>query len=52
MEEAKESKDKQYETMSKRIKFLYENGDTAYLEIILESESFQELIQKAEYVSK
>lgn len=52
LEEAKESKDKQYETMSKRIKFLYENGDTAYLEIILESESFQELIQKAEYVSK
>ena len=52
LKEAKESREKQYETMKKRIKFMYENGDTAYLEIILKSESFQELVTKAEYVSK
>lgn len=52
LKEAQKSKKKQYEIMSKRIKFLYENGDTAYLEIIFEAKSFQDFLTKAEYVSK
>lgn len=52
LKEAQESKKKQSEIMSKRIKFLYENGNTAYMEIIFEAKSFQEFLTKAEYVSK
>lgn len=52
LKEAEESRKNQYKIMSKRIKFLYENGNTAYLEIIFEAKSFQEFMTKMEYVSK
>lgn len=52
LEDAKKSRQDQYDTMSKRIKFLYENGDTAYLEIIFEAQSFSEFWTKAEYVNQ
>jgi murein DD-endopeptidase MepM/ murein hydrolase activator NlpD len=52
LKKAGRSKEKQYEIMQKRIKFLYENGNTAYLEIIFEAKSLQEFLNKAEYVSK
>lgn len=50
LEEAKVTKDKQYEDMKKRIKFMYENGDTAYLEMILEAKDFTDMLNKADYV--
>ncbi len=50
LEEAKGKKDKQYQDMKKRIKFMYENGDTAYLEMILEAKDFSDLLNKADYV--
>lgn len=50
LEEAKATKDKQYEDMKKRIKFMYENGDTAYLEMILEAKDFTDMLNKADYV--
>lgn len=52
LKEAKDSKQKQYEIMSKRIKFLYENGNMVYLEAIFEAKNFQEFLTRAEYVSK
>lgn len=52
LKEAKASKQKQYKIMSKRIKFLYENGNMVYLEAIFEAEDFQEFLTRAEYVSK
>lgn len=38
--------------MSKRIKFLYENGNMAYMEVIFEASNFQEFLKRADYVSK
>ncbi len=52
LKKAEESRRSQYKIMSKRIKFLYENGNTAYLEIIFEAKSFQEFMTRAEYISK
>lgn len=42
----------QYESMKLRIKFLYEKGDTTYLEIILSGKSFSDIMNKVEYVEK
>lgn len=50
LEEAKVKKEKQYQDMKKRIKFMYENGDSAYLEMILEAKDFSDLLNKADYV--
>ena len=42
----------QYENMKKRLKFIYEKGTTSYLEVILESKSISEMINRTQYVSK
>lgn len=52
LEEAKATKDRQYEDMKKRIRFMYENGNTAYLEMILEAEDFTDMLNKADYVKE
>ena len=51
--EAKETEKKQYDRMKKRIKFLYENGDTLSIMNLLEEEnSFSGVLNGVEYVSK
>lgn len=40
----------QYEAMKDRIKFMYEKGDTFYLELLFASESFGDMLNKAEYI--
>lgn len=40
----------QYEAMKKRIQFMYEKGDDLYLELLLSSTSFGEMLNKAEYI--
>lgn len=52
LEEARETEEKQYEAMKKRIKFMYEKGNTAYIELILNSGSISELLNKAEYITQ
>lgn len=52
LKEAKTSKEDQSRIMSKRIKFLYENGNMAYMEVIFEANNFQEFLKRADYVSK
>ena len=52
LEQAKETEKKQYESMKLRIKYMYERGDTSYVELFMESESLSELLNKAEYISK
>ena len=52
LEEAKQTSDEQYDSMKKRIKFLYENGNEAYLEMILEAKSFADLVNKADFVKQ
>ena len=52
LEEAQAVERQQYEAMKLRIKFLYEKGDTTYLEIILSGKSFGDIMNKVEYVEK
>ena len=42
----------QYESMMIRIKYMYENGNTNYLEILLESNGLVEFVSNAEYISQ
>ncbi|MBR4832019.1 MAG: peptidoglycan DD-metalloendopeptidase family protein [Butyrivibrio sp.] len=50
LEEAERIQEEQYKAMKKRIKFMYEQGDTIYLELLAESGSFAEMLNKAEYI--
>lgn len=50
LEAAIEDQENQYAAMKKRIKFMYEKGDNLYMELIFSSESFSEMLNKAEYI--
>lgn len=50
LEAALEVQEAQYEAMKARIKFMYEKGDSLYLELVFTSSSFSEMLNKAEYV--
>lgn len=52
LEEAEERELTQYEDMKTRIRFMYEKGDQAYLQIFLEASSLPEMLNKANYVEK
>ncbi len=40
----------QYEAMKKRIRFMYERGDALYFELLIESGTFSDMLNKAEYI--
>ena len=40
----------QYEAMKSRIKFMYEKGDSLAMEVFFDSESFGEMLNKADYI--
>lgn len=42
----------QYESMKVRIKFMYEGGNTQFMEMLFESENMGDFLNKAEYVSQ
>lgn len=42
--------EEQYEAMKKRIQFMYERGDTFYLELLFSSTGFADMANKAEYI--
>lgn len=50
--QAKETAQNQYETMKKRIKYMYENGSQDYVEILLSSNSISDLLNRFEYINK
>ncbi len=50
--QAQEDEEKQYQAMKKRIRFMYERGDTAVLTAILESKSITELLNRVEYYNE
>ena len=52
LETAKEREAEQYDAMKKRIKFMYERGDSAYLELFFNAESFADFLNKTEYVER
>lgn len=49
---ARETVDAQYAEMKKRIQFMYENGQTTVLEMMLTSGSLADFVNMAEYFSK
>lgn len=49
---AKAEVNAQYATMKLRIKYMYENGESSYLDMILGSENMGELLTRAEYLSQ
>lgn len=50
LEEAIQDQERQYEAMKERIKFMYEKGDNLYMELIFSSQSFGDMLNKAEYI--
>lgn len=52
LEKAAAKQSEQYEAMKLRIKYMYEEGDTSFLEALFSATSFSDLINKAEYVQE
>ena len=50
LNEAIRQQEEQYEAMKKRIQFMYERGDTFYLELLFSAPSFSDMINKADYI--
>ena len=51
-EEAKATEEAQYNAMKLRIKYLYEKGDYTYLQVLMASRDFSDMINKIEYIEK
>lgn len=49
--QAKVDENDQYESMKKRIKYMYENGNTQFIEILCESKTIGEFLNNAEYIT-
>ncbi len=52
LKKAQKEEEKQYEDMKLRIKYMYESGDTSFIETLFSAESFSDLLSKSEYVDK
>ncbi|MCR5301444.1 MAG: C40 family peptidase [Lachnospiraceae bacterium] len=52
LEDAKQQVSAQEAAMARRIKFMYERGNTTYLQLFLESKSMAEAVNKSEYSEK
>ena len=50
LEEAQLVAANQYEAMKYRIKFMYERGNNAYVEILFTSKNFADMLNKADYI--
>ncbi|MCB6200624.1 NlpC/P60 family protein [Extibacter muris] len=50
--EASAKEQEQYEAMKLRIQYMYEQGDTSFLETVVSAKSYSDLVNKAEYVQK
>ena len=49
---AKEREAQQYADMKVRIQFMYENGQTSYLEVLLSSRNISEFLNSADYIAQ
>lgn len=49
--QAKVDENTQYDSMKKRIKYMYENGNTHFIEILCDSKSIGEFLNNAEYIN-
>ena len=50
--EATQTESDQYASMKLRIRFMYEKGDTSFIDMILNAKSWSDLLNKAEYIAK
>ncbi|WP_312046129.1 murein hydrolase activator EnvC family protein [Anaerotignum sp.] len=51
LEEATAKRDRQFELLGSRMRFLQQKGSSGYLEILLEAESFSDLFLRMQYVN-
>ena len=49
---AQAEEEQQYASMKLRIKYMYENGSTNFLDLLFESESLSDMLNRAEYIQK
>lgn len=49
--QAKNDENDQYESMKKRIRYMYENGNAQFLEILCKSRNITDFLNNAEYIS-
>lgn len=52
LNKAKEQEKKQLRNMKKRIQFMYENGQTSYVEMLLSADSFTDFLNAVEYITQ
>lgn len=52
LEKAQESANEQYESMKVRIQYMYENGDTQMIDLLFNSDSITDFMDKAEYITE
>ena len=52
LQKAKQTSDKQYEDMKKRIVYMYENGSASMLELLLSSEDLAQFLNRAENIAQ
>lgn len=52
LEEAERIREEQYTSMQERIRFLYERGDTVYMEMLFSARSFGEFLNYADYIEQ
>lgn len=52
LEAAKAAEEEQYEAMKLRIRYMYERGETSFLDLLFEAESISQLLNRAEYIAQ
>lgn len=52
LDKAKKVKSEQYDNLKKRIRVMYEYGDSGYLEVILGAENFSDFLTRVEYANR
>lgn len=52
LEEAKTVETDQYESMKLRIKYMYEKGETSYIDLLFQAEDISQLLNRAEYIAQ
>lgn len=52
LNQAIKTEESQYDAMKARIRFIYEHGETMYLDLFMASQSFGDMINKADYIEE
>lgn len=52
LQQAITDRENQYESLKKRIRVMYENGNAGYMDVLLEADGFSDFLKRIEYVNK